>query len=576
MSKNDTIDVIPNKAQYKPGEEVRLRFRDGGGRSLAGWSYEFVLMDQNRPIRTGTGDCTADIYLEPVGEGSGAYGVFLTMNGPGGELASAETAFDVAEHWREAPRYGFLSDFAPEEEGDEEDVEFLNRSHINVVQFYDWMYRHDRLLTKEEPFVDPLGRRLSHRVVREKIEALRIRGIASLAYAAVYGALPDYVKEHPEQALYQNNGRAYSLGGFFYIMDISSDSDWTRHLLGQLEEALEGMGFDGFHLDQYGFPKKAIRKARGGDEVVRLKDLYPSFINQVRERVSVLRPDAGLIFNNVSNYPVHTTAGADQDVIYIEVWDPVTQLRDVKQIIDWARMLSGKQVVLAAYLPAFHPDKGIDPHQAEIGARLAMGTIFASGGYHLLLGERESVLADSYYPKYGAMTDSLRSVVQRHYDFIVMYRGLLFDHELDDISMTYSGGINTEVVVSKEGVAFTPVGRPGAVWTIVKEKPGYLIVHLLNLDGVSDDSWHSAKEREPTPLAGIEIRAELWEEIEHVYWATPDGDSIRPEELRHERIAREGEGEGGDRIRVVLPSLLYWSMVVLKTKPGMPMGLVQE
>lgn len=105
---------------------------------------------------------------------------------------------------------------------------------------------------------------------------------------------------------------------------------------------LERMKFDGIHLDQYGFPKKAIRKKNGKDEVVALKDLYSPFINLVREEMRKIDPDLGVAFNNVSNYPTHTTAAAGTDIMYIEIWDPACRYHDLKLIIDNARRWSGE------------------------------------------------------------------------------------------------------------------------------------------------------------------------------------------------------------------------------------------
>jgi dextranase len=571
------IELIPHKALYRPNDPVCLQVRSADGHSLKSWTYVYSVWDLNKVIRTGQGggldelDGENFIHIGPITDGSGAYGVFMSLTAPDGELIRVETAFDMAEHWREAPRYGFLSDFSPEEAGKLDDVDFLNSRHINLVQFYDWMYRHDRLLPDTETFTDPLGRSLSHEVVKEKIASLRERGIDSIAYAAVYGALPDYIEKHPEQGLYQNNGKTHSLGNYFHIMDISTDSAWTAHIVDEFVNALKKMGFDGLHLDQYGFPKKAIRHTAGGSDVVALKDLYPAFINDLREKVAEIGPDVGLIFNNVSNYPVQTTANAHQDVIYIEVWDPVTHLRDLKQIIDWARKLSGKQVVLAAYLPTFHPERGCPLKEAEIGATLTMATIFASGGYHLLLGEHENVLADSYYPKYGAVSVEFKRTLKHYYDFIVMYRNLLFDQQLDDISMTFTGGINTEVVFAKEGITFSPNQRTQAVWSFVKEKPGYLILQLINLCGVDNDVWHEGKKQRPNMLDDIEVKVELWEEIEDIYWATPDGESNRPQPLAYDWVPKDEYS--GSLVRFTLPQLDYWSIIVIKTRAGVPLVL---
>lgn len=571
------LQLTPDKAQYKPGEEIVLSLRLATEHQ-ATLPIQWILFELDQPLLSGEGileyelveeredsirDQALMIRIPAIKDGSGAYGVFVIATDKDGTKLAAETAFDVAAHWNEAPRYGFLSDFAPGEGEDSTDIDFLNRHHINVVQFYDWMYRHDQLVPDTNEFTDPLGRHISLDVVRQKINGLKEHGIASMAYAAVYASLKDYMEEHPDQVLYRNDGIPYSLGNYFFIMDISADSKWTRHIIAEFMKVID-FGFEGLHLDQYGFPKKAIRKVNGKGEVVSLKEMYPAFINLTREAAASKSSDIGLIFNNVSNYPVHTTAGADQDVIYIEVWDPMTHLRDIKQLIDRARELSSKQVILAAYLPGFHPEHPIDQGEAEIGATVTMATIFASGGYHLLLGEHENVLSEGYYPKYGAISAYYRITLAHYYDFIVMYRNLLYDLQLEDISMTFTGGINTELTFAKEGCVFTPNQELNTVWTIVKEKPGYMILHAINLSGLDNDIWHKGKKNAPQVIASIEIMVEILEEVEGVFWASPDGSTIQSAPLEYQWITKNEYS--GKYIRFILPSLAYWSMVYIKTK----------
>ncbi len=570
-----TIEVIPSKAQFRPGDKLTFKLQFTSDYFSGNEKYSWSVFDENELVVQGSeklgqvnsNACHMILDVPVITGGSGAYGLFVTMETASGGMIDAETAFDVAEHWREAPRYGFLSDFSPEEAGKLEDVEFLNKHHINLVQLYDWMYRHDQLLTNTEEFIDPLGRSISHKVVKEKIAACKKLGIASMAYAAIYGSLPDYAHKHPEQLLYQNDGRPHSLGNFFHIMDISEDSAWTKHIIDEFVNAILVIGFDGLQLDQYGLPKKAIRKKDGKNEIVALKNLYPRFIDLVREAVAErIHDDVVLIYNNVGNYPTHTTAASALDTMYIEVWDPAFHLRDLKQIIDNARLWSGKQVVIAAYLHAFHPDKPSIPAQAEYGAIIAMATIFASGGYHILLGEHENLLADSYFPKYGSLSEQFKVTMQHYYDFIVMYRNPIYDLELDDVSMTFAGGINTEVVFEKEGVSFAPNGDLDTVWTIVKEKPGLMIIHLINLNGLDNDVWAHAKQQAPTGLENIVVKVESWEAIESIYLASPDGDSIRSQTINYTFVPKGNEC--GQFVRFTVPRLDYWTMVCIKTKVG--------
>ncbi len=568
------FEIIPSKAQFRPGDQLSFKLQCIGDHFLGNERFSWVVLDEDKLAVKGGGKLVNSssglnhsILVPSISEGSGAYGMFVTLEMSDGRVLQAETAFDVAQHWRDAPRYGFLSDFSPAEAGKLDDVEFLNKHHINLVQFYDWMYRQDQLLTDTEEFIDPLGRSISHKVVKEKIEAFKVHGIASMAYAAIYGSLPDYAYKHPEQLLYQNDGRPHSLGNFFHIMDISEDSAWTKHIIDEFVNAILVMGFDGLQLDQYGLPKKAIRKKDGKNEIVALKDLYPRFIDLVREAVTErIHDDVMLIYNNVGNYPTHTTAVSAHDVMYIEVWDPAFHLRDLKQIIDNARLWSGKQVVIAAYLHAFHPERPSMPALAEFGAIITMATIFASGGYHILLGEHENLLADSYFPKYGSLSEGFKVTMQHYYDFIVMYRNLIYDLELDDVSMTFAGGINTEVIFENEGVSFAPNGDIGTVWTIVKEKPGLIVIHLINLLGLDNDVWAHAKKVAPTAIEHIEIKVESWEAIEGIYLASPDGDSIRAVPIEHDFVPK-GESVGY-YARLVVPRLHYWSMVVIRLKAG--------
>ena len=79
-----------------------------------------------------------------------------------------ETAFDIAEDMNASLRYGFLSDFG-ERDIDSEAVSWLRKLHINVIQYYDWSYRHDDLVSKEQQYTDMMGKKISMDTVRKKI-----------------------------------------------------------------------------------------------------------------------------------------------------------------------------------------------------------------------------------------------------------------------------------------------------------------------------------------------------------------------------------------------------------------------
>ncbi len=516
------LDSYPDKAQYRPGDEGNIVLEILADRDA---SIEVVIEFKKLHhhlwkevktflIKENTLSKIMVPFQAPVVDWA-CFGVDVKIRLDNQIVGEQSTAFDVADHWRRAPRYGFLSDFKKEEIGELTDIETLNKFHLNIIQFYDWMYRHDDLIPSSDEFVDPMGRSLSYRVVKEKIDALHKLGMAAMAYGAVYASLKDFHEKHQDWGLYKNSGDPYHLINIFYIMDISPGSEWNEWIVSEFRKAIEE-GFDGIHMDQYGFPKKALRYVNGIEEWVDLSKCYPVLINQTKESLVEVNPEVGLIFNNVSNYPVHTTAKANQDAIYIEVWPPVIHLRELKGLIDRGRELSvDKQVILSAYLPTFKKDENSNPISAENGALVTMATIFASGGYHLLLGETNNILTEAYYPSYGTMRQAFIREVRNYYDFIVRYGKLLYDHSFIDLSMTYTGGINTEITFKGEN-PFSPNGDLNTVWTIVKQLSRYQIIHMINLVGLEDDYWEHGKKQRPEKQNNIECTVLIEKDVKGV------------------------------------------------------------
>ena len=135
MEKNTLICTF-DKAQYLCGEDVRI----GLPPELRGGEAQVTRLERPVPCRAHREG--AALVLSGLGEGN--YGVTIRH----GELRW-EGAFDVVPERRRVTRYGFLTDFAPDDAG-EEDLRWMCALHLNAVQFYDWMYRHDKLLPDTE------------------------------------------------------------------------------------------------------------------------------------------------------------------------------------------------------------------------------------------------------------------------------------------------------------------------------------------------------------------------------------------------------------------------------------------
>ncbi|WP_314003869.1 glycoside hydrolase family 66 protein [uncultured Paenibacillus sp.] len=209
-------DVYPLKAQYRKGEPVRIAIeidnRTGNEQAL---HMEVVVRELNRIVYSMLLDVKLDSKpvtthvadLEPFMADFKGYGVDVALVGGDPALQWLSTSFDVVSDWRRSTRYGFLSDFHSKLEGDGQDVASLNKLHLNLVQFYDWMYRHNDLVPPQDVFTDLMGRELSLKVVKEKIGLCRRYGMKAIAYGAVYAASKAFYEEHPDWALYYSNGK---------------------------------------------------------------------------------------------------------------------------------------------------------------------------------------------------------------------------------------------------------------------------------------------------------------------------------------------------------------------------------
>ncbi|MFT8710133.1 MAG: glycoside hydrolase family 66 protein [Sporolactobacillus sp.] len=558
------LDVYPDKAQYRPNEEGKILIEIESNSDcmlvsklifrtvvtvVSSTKKELALRKDRR--------CIFAVPFKTREDSWDCIGVDVQFFDGERLLLDKSTAYDSVDHWWRTPRYGFICDYPVTELGATQDISALQKYHINCIQFYDWMYRHDQLVPPESEFTDPMGRKLSYAVVTEKRKMAQRRGMAVLAYGAVYAALKDFFNSHKEWALYQRDQQPFSLIDRFYIMDLSADSQWTAKIISEFKKVIHE-GFDGIHLDQYGFPKKAIRYKDNKAEVVDLATCYRAFIDRLKTDMEETGEDAALIFNNVSNYPVKKTAQANQAAIYIEVWPPVKHYYELKALIEDARERSNKQVILSAYLPAFRELPLERMNEAENGAILTMATIFASGGFHLFVGEDNAVLTSAYYPDYARMRPSFIQEVRCYYDFIVRYGKLLHGFKLKDVSMTYTGGINTEVLLTGAS-AIAPNGEPGKVWSQIKNSDQCLVIHLINFVEIEDDSWDTGKARRPKLQTNILCTVLKEHEVTSVYIASPDRLGGRAIECAYEEVAHEQ----GRAIQFTIPELKVWNMVIV-------------
>lgn len=541
MQVNAAVDIVPHKAFFRPGETATfLVTARGGERAEATITH---LAETVAVLDVIMRDGSAVLTWTPPPDAPRGYGITVRLLDGDRTLATASTAFDVLERWTQAPRYGFLSEFAPGRDDAEATIDGLLRYHVNGLQFYDWQYRHETLLPPGDPYTDPLGRRMSLATVERLIDAAHARGIAAMPYTAIYGASPAFYQQHPEWALLQATGKPFEFAdGFLIIMDPSPGSPWNAHLLGEFARVLDETAFDGIHIDQYGAPQ--IGKNAAGERVD-LAEVFPAFIDQAAALVRDRRGAAGaVIFNAVRNWPVDTVAPSDQDAVYIEVWDPYRDFMDLHRLVVRAQDLGGgKPVILAAYI---HPD-----HRHNV--RLANAVIFASGGTHLELGEPGAMLADPYFPKFGAMDADVRATTRRYYDFLVRYEDVLATGTTDATAARGDAllieGVRTRSLRSRDRVA-----------AIVRQGRAFETFSLVNLLGLDSGEWARPLAGGPDPLEDVALRIYTDRPVARLWWASPDGDDLGAFPIDTEA----GRDENGAYVALRLPRLDYWTMIVLE------------
>jgi dextranase len=519
-------ELLPTKASFRPGEAIAIEVRgDVPAGTVRVWHLGELVVEQAH-----AGGVITLPALPP-----GGYAV---------ELSELRTAVEVADNPRGRLRYGFVASYAPDK-----DVrgisDTVRRLHLNGVQFYDWAYRHADLMGGGETYRDALDQPIALSMVRALVSTVQAAGSRALGYAAVYAVGPKEWDGWKHDALLKGGGEPYALGDFLFVLDPAAP-DWLAHFTTDLRRATEALGFDGYHLDQYGYPKRAMR-ADGVDV-----DVAASFVTLI-EAVRAALPAAHLVFNNVNDFPTVLTARADQDAVYIEPWAPQLTLQALADTVTRARAAGqGKPVVLAAYQHVYDKAPAAESDRATA---LTMAMLFSHGATQLLAGETDRILVDPYYVRNHVAEESTRALLKRWYDFLVVHDELLMPASLTEVTHSYAGEYNGDLDVSFADAEVSVTAEAGKVWRRIVRDGDRLIVHLINLCGQTDTLWDAPRNVPVSPGAATLRFKRLYGRTPKVWVADPEGSG------RLEPVAVTGEG---DLASAALPELTIWQLVVVE------------
>lgn len=385
----------------------------------------------------------------------------------------AEQFAGVRAHPGDDPIMGFATSF--DNETVPSVLAWLRDLRCTVVQVYDWMERYSDPLPRSPRYRDPLGRSLERSALEVLIQGVRAAGAVAQAYAPVYAADGEFADAHPELRLYRGDGEPQSLGDLLQIMN-PSDSVWQRHWLDSYGGAADALGFNGFHLDSYGYPRCAFG-ANG--HPVSLEQGYADFVAAVRSK----RPRDVLSFNQVNGVPRGFEPPARPGFRYVEVWPPNSEWRHLEGLLQRSAGGGARQGdTLAVYPPVWSGER----RAALRTALLTEAVATALGAGVVLWGDNHAVLHHPYYVDHQCLQLEEIEQVMAWHRFALRCRDLFLGGT--DSSWYELGDENGAVAVTAAGKT-SPEPLGGSLFVRVVRRKHVIAVSMLDLSGSSQGSW---------------------------------------------------------------------------------------
>jgi dextranase len=549
---NGAVVLTTDKARYNPGEdveitadrgltgEVMVRYRHLGQtiseENFAGESWTWTLPNEDFK------GYMADVYEVIDGE----------------EVIYGSVAVDASSDWTVFPRYGFLSEFSSEVTADEIEstLSFLNRCHINGIQYYDWLNKHHWPLKMDgnQPaatWLDIAKREVAFNTVDAYIESAKSLNMASMEYNLLFGAWDDFESDgvSTRWMLFSDQNHQYinkhDLDEGWAMSDIylanPHNANWQDYIFDKTDQVYEFLDFDGWHVDQLG--NRGNVYDYDGNQVD-LPSGYQSFMTNLGERF----PNKKMALNAVDQYGQQEILNSGVDFAYTEVWS-YNSFDALSEVIRNNYSMSGesKNTVLAAYM---NYDMSHSTGYFNTPAVLLTdAVIFAFGGSHLELGEH--MLANEYFPNNNLlMRTDLKDGIVEFYDFLVAYQNLLRD----------GGEFNNPEVTSLDGQRSINNWPPqtGSISVVGKMVDQKQVLHLINFSNANSLLWrdNSGTQQYPDEIKDFKIQVQADNVINNVWFASPDFDGGVAHSLDFV--------QSGNTVTVTIPSMQYWGMLVME------------
>lgn len=370
-------DVFVEQARYQPGAVVPVTadLVNSGGSSWTGnvtlrvAALEQAVATDSQMVTVPAGGQLSVTFQWPS-PATDFQGYLAEVSADG---ATGTTGIDVSSDWTRFPRYGWLSEYPvgePQAAANAKVGQLVRDYHLNGIQFYDWMWRHENVIKRtggvpDDQWDDWSGKTISRIAVQNAIDAAHGLNVAAMPYSMAYAGLQGYEQisgVSPAWGIFedtaQQNQFVFDFGDKDPLTNLwlfnPADSGWQNHITGEYRDQVNTMGFDGAHLDQLG-QRDGVYDSAGN--LLDLSTTFSDLTNATKANLQANDANRSAVTFNVVNGAVDGWAAEDVatnanvDFLYSEIWERSESYQSVRAFVEQSRRQAGyKPMVLAAYM----------------------------------------------------------------------------------------------------------------------------------------------------------------------------------------------------------------------------------
>ncbi|GGH19099.1 glycoside hydrolase family 66 protein [Paenibacillus segetis] len=502
---------------------------------------------------------------------------FQLQDNKGNTVTSETMGVDVSSEWTKFPRYGYVTEYSDKVDT-EKVMETLKDFRLNAIEYYDWKYLHHQPVPADGSmeWEDWAGRKISGQTVKDYIAAAKDRNMVNMSYNMIYAATNNfaefgvkdewglwYAENHGGPGQVKGDRFTFHMGASpsgqsdLYFFDIQNQ-EWQDYIIKQNIEAIQTMGFDGWHGDTVGEWGKMWTSDNRGDDMQTLyvKDGYTEFLNKAKE---MLGQDKYLAFNPVGAQGIENVNKSNVDVLYTEMWpwdhdsegNQYDTYMGLKREIDQSRQESGgKSLIIPAYMEYDYAQRNSSVPFNMSAVLLTDAAVYAAGGSRIELGDGVNMLSNEYFPyKNLYMTPEHVKRQSALQDFIVAYQNLLRDGQEDNGNLIEVADYDSSID-----------GQAQTIWAYSKSDTKYDTIQMINLVDVSTDDWRANEGEKDTPRMLSDVRVRYYSEknIQSAWVTSPDP---AYNSRSHKLDFTKGSDANGSYVELTVPSLEYWNML---------------